>query len=170
MVFIGVNELSNLRLKSNDKTIVYCSGSFDLLHAGHILFFEECKKQGDVLVVAVGNDSVIRGLKGNHRPILNEKIRLKVVDSLKMVDYTVLDTQPFNKEYGNKIFIHDDMPILERLKADKWIINNESVGIPVKKEFAKELGIELIILERTCPKEYENISTSKIIEKIKALD
>ena len=169
MVFININDLIELRKKYKNEIIVYCSGSFDLFHVGHVLFFEECKKHGDILVVAVGNDSVIKGLKGNQRPILNEKMRVKVVDSLKIVDYTVLDPLPFNKNYGDRIFIHDDMPIIERLKPDKWIINNDSYGIHVKKEFTKKLGVELIILERTCPKEYDHISTSKIIEKIKAL-
>lgn len=168
MVFISVDDLPDLREKNKDKKIVFCSGSFDLPHAGHIIFFEECKKHGDILVVAVGNDSVIKGLKGNSRPILNEKIRTKIIDSLKMVDYTVLDTQPY-EEVRNEKFIYDDKPIIEKLKPDKWIINDDIAGIPIRKNFAKKSGVELIILKRSCPKEYDNISTSKIIEKIKAL-
>ena len=39
MILEELIELQDLREKNKDKTIVYCSGSFDLLHVGHILFF-----------------------------------------------------------------------------------------------------------------------------------
>ncbi len=167
MVLLNIDKLQELREKNKDKIIVFCSGSFDLLHAGHILFFEDCKKHGDLLLVAVGNDSVIRGLKGDNRPILNEKVRIKIVDSLKMVDYTVLDTRPY-LEAGDEKFIYDDKPIIEKLKPDRWIINDDALGIQIRKDFADKLGVELIILKRYCPEEFDNISTTKIIEKIKA--
>lgn len=170
MVVLIIDELLNLREKNKDKTIVFCSGAFDLLHAGHILFFEDCKKEGDILVVAVANDSLIRGIKGVTRPILNESIRTKIVDSIKGVDFVILDKRPYKEVEGEKKFLFDDIPILEKLKPDKWVINDDASVIQERKDLSNKLGIKLIISKRICPKEFDSISTSKIIEKIKNLN
>ena len=41
------------KLKSEGKKIVQCHGTFDLLHPGHIVHFEEAKALGDILVVTI---------------------------------------------------------------------------------------------------------------------
>ena len=40
-------------LRDNQKTIVHCHGCFDLMHPGHIKYFQAAKKMGDVLVVTI---------------------------------------------------------------------------------------------------------------------
>jgi len=113
MVCITTDDLPGLRNKLKDRRIVYCSGVFDLTHVGHILFFEESKKLGDILVVSVGGDAIVKHQKGNNRPVLNEKMRLKTVDSLKPVDYCFIDNIS-NKD--NQLLSLDI--VFEKLKPD----------------------------------------------------
>jgi ethanolamine-phosphate cytidylyltransferase len=49
--------------KPSDK-IVYVSGSFDLLHHGHLKRLEEAKKFGDFLYVGIWDDEMTRYYKG----------------------------------------------------------------------------------------------------------
>jgi cytidyltransferase-like protein len=164
MVQITPAEFVKLREDFKDKKIVFCSGSFDLVHAGHVLFFEDCKKEGDILVVGVGCDRNIKDLKGDKRPILNEKIRLKTIDSLKPVDFCFLDNLPSAENPLEPLGL-----ILETLRPDFYVINEDAFNISYRKEICQKLGINLTILKRTCPEEFENISTSKVIEIIKSL-
>lgn len=163
MAIINIEDLQKIRKKYRDKKIVFCTGSFDLPHAGHILFFEDCKKYGDILVVSVGCDAIVKINKGNNRPILNEHIRIKTIDSFKPVDYCLLDNVS-TKE--NPLYLLDVM--LSRLKPDFYIANSESLGgMAYREEICKKLGINFIKLERNCPPEFDNVSTSSIIEKIR---
>ena len=43
-------------LKKEDKKIIHCHGVFDLLHIGHIKYFQEAKSMGDILVVTLTPD------------------------------------------------------------------------------------------------------------------
>ena len=164
MTKINLEDLSNLRSDLKDKRIVFCSGTFDLTHVGHVLFFEDCKKYGDYLVVAVAEDNAIRKLKGKNRPILNEHIRLKTVDSYKPVNYVLLNGIT-DEDHNSEI-----REIMNRLNPDAYIINKDTFDIPGRRKMCAEQDVELVILDRYCPKEYEDISTTKIIEKIKSLD
>lgn len=164
MTIINVEDLSKIREKYKNKKIVFCSGSFDLTHAGHVLFFEDCKKYGEILIVSVGKDSSIKKNKGEGRPIFNEYIRLKMIDSLKPVDYVYIN--PISVP-GNKLYSIEHA--LENLKPDVYVINEDAFDIPYRKELCAKFNVKLTILPRYCPEEFEGISTSKIIEKIKNL-
>lgn len=164
MTQITLENLTEIRENFKDKKIVFCAGSFDLTHVGHVLFFEACKKLGDILVVGVGDDKAIKELKGESRPILNEYIRLKTIDSFKPVDYCLLNTDSFNNPF------YEIKEILKKLRPDFYAVNEDAFEISTRKEFCKEYGVELKVLKRSCLKEYEKISATKIIEKIKKLD
>ncbi len=163
-MIITYKDLKELRKKYYNKKIVFCSGTFDITHAGHILFFEDCKKHGDILVVAVSDDKIIKKYKGDKRPILNEHVRLKSVDSLKAVDYAFID-RPI-KIGESKLLVAFNY-IFSRLKPDVYIINEDARDIEKRREISDRYNVELKILRRWCPKEFEGISTSKIIDKIK---
>ncbi len=78
--------------KSGKKTVVLASGVFDLLHLGHVRFLEEAKKAGGEnaeLVVIIARDSTVEKTKGR-KPIMSEDQRCALVESLKVVDRTVL--------------------------------------------------------------------------------
>ena len=165
MAIITFKDLSKIREKHKNEVVVFCSGCFDLTHAGHLLFFEDCKRQGDVLVVMIGADEVVRQYKGPGRPIINEHMRLKLIDSLKPVDYTFLDWFP--GPGGHFLTCVDEA--LKELKPDIYVINQDAQDIAYRKEAVKRHGVELKIFERTAPPEFEKVSTTDIIKKIKAV-
>lgn len=76
------------RLRATGKKIVQCHGTFDLVHPGHIIHFEEAKALGDVLVVTVTDEAHVN--KGPGRPYFNDQIRAKWLSALACVDYVVL--------------------------------------------------------------------------------
>jgi len=65
-----------------------CFGTFDLLHLGHINYFQQAKKYGDYLMVVIARDIT----KSNQQKtlIFNENERLGLLQQLKIVDETVL--------------------------------------------------------------------------------
>lgn len=162
MIIDSYRNLQQIRKKHGKKKIVFCSGSFDLPHAGHILFFEDCRKQGDILVVGVGGDKIIRKNNGSNRPILNEHIMVKTIDSFKPVDYCLLD----HVSNGTNPLALLDL-VFEKIHPDIYAINEDAFDIPYRNNLAHKHGVKLIILKRRCPAKFEKLSTSNIINKIK---
>jgi FAD synthetase len=66
---------------------VVATGTFDILHPGHLFYLEESKKLGDELWVIVARDS---NVKHKPRPIISEEHRLQMVAALKPVDHAIL--------------------------------------------------------------------------------
>jgi D-beta-D-heptose 7-phosphate kinase/D-beta-D-heptose 1-phosphate adenosyltransferase len=75
--------------RSAGRKIVFTNGCFDLMHLGHIKYFQFAKAQGDVLVVGVNTDAGIRRIKGEKRPIVPETDRIGVLEELESIDYLV---------------------------------------------------------------------------------
>jgi cytidyltransferase-like protein len=76
-----ISDLSEIIQKArNGKRIVLCHGVFDLLHIGHIRYFEQAKKHGDLLVVTVTPDRFVN--KGPERPAFPEGLRAESIASL----------------------------------------------------------------------------------------
>ncbi len=63
------------------------TGTFDILHPGHLLYLEESRAFGDELVVVVARDV---NVKHKPKPIIPEDQRLMMVNALKIVDLAVL--------------------------------------------------------------------------------
>ena len=68
-------------------TTVVATGTFDLLHPGHVLYLERSKILGDELVVIVARDVNVRH---KPKPVLPEEQRQRMVQSLKAVDRAIL--------------------------------------------------------------------------------
>lgn len=79
-------------LKSHGKKIVLCHGCFDLMHPGHIKYFQTSKKMGDVLVVTVSPDIYVD--KGDGRPVYNQTLRTESIAALECVDYVAINRWP----------------------------------------------------------------------------
>ncbi|MEO8680071.1 MAG: adenylyltransferase/cytidyltransferase family protein [Vicinamibacterales bacterium] len=75
-------------------THAFANGAFDLLHAGHVRYLEAAGREADRLIVAVNDDRSVRGLKGAHRPVLNEADRAELVAALRVVHYVVIFPEP----------------------------------------------------------------------------
>ena len=92
--------------RSRGRTIAFANGVFDLLHVGHVRYLQSAANQADRLVVAVNSDASVRRLKGEGRPILDERARAEIVAALRGVDRVV-------------VFDNDTVgPLLERLRPD----------------------------------------------------
>jgi FAD synthetase len=133
---------------------VMATGVFDLLHLGHIYYLEEAKKLGDELVVVVARDSTVRKYK--REPIMNENLRLKLVQALKPVDRAVLG------------FAKDPYKIVERLKPDVIALGYDQFhnAAQIKKELLKRgLRVKIVRLSQyTGGTDLDG--TRKIIRKI----
>ena len=163
MAYVSYEDLPRLREQYKDKKIVFTSGTFDLTHAGHVLFFEDAKAQGDILVVMVAPDAAIKRDKSPYRPVINEHMRRKVVDSLKPVDYTFIDP-----------FVKIDWPPVENFSRyfswfhpDVYVVNDDGWLLKERKAIADAEGVKMIVLPRTAPPEFGNVSTTGIIERTK---
>jgi rfaE bifunctional protein nucleotidyltransferase chain/domain len=75
-----------------NRKVVLCHGVFDLLHIGHIKYFESAKAAGDILVVTVTPDRFVN--KGPNRPAFGEQLRCEAIAALAVVDYVALNEWP----------------------------------------------------------------------------
>ncbi len=66
---------------------IVATGTFDLLHPGHLFYLEESKKLGEELFVIVARDA---NVKHKPHPIIPEDQRLAMVAALKPVDHAML--------------------------------------------------------------------------------
>ncbi|MEF8848294.1 MAG: adenylyltransferase/cytidyltransferase family protein [Candidatus Thermoplasmatota archaeon] len=133
---------------------VMATGTFDLLHLGHIYYLKEAKKLGDQLIVIVARDSTVKKLK--HEPINPEKIRLNLIKELQVVDQAYL---------GNE---NDRYKIVEKIKPDVIAIGYDQIHN--EKEIESQLKKRNIDAKVKRLKEYNGGSdlegTRKIINKI----
>lgn len=68
--------------------IVFIPGVWDMLHAGHIKFLEKASKFGDVIVVGVESDELVKKEKGEF-PIISIENRILALENVKHVDVVV---------------------------------------------------------------------------------
>jgi len=87
-----LTELKGLinELKKKNKKVVLTNGCFDLLHAGHVMFFSASRQTGDALIVALDDDDSVKLLKGEGRPVISAKERVRIISALDVVDYVVV--------------------------------------------------------------------------------
>ena len=115
---------------------VFISGCYDLLHSGHIAFFEEAAHFGD-LYVGIGSDITIEQLKG--RPTVNtDKERLYMVQAIKHVKDAWINSGSGLLDFESEI---------HQLKPDIFFINEDGFT-PDKVKLCKEIGAELVVSKR----------------------
>ncbi|MBC24584.1 MAG: bifunctional heptose 7-phosphate kinase/heptose 1-phosphate adenyltransferase [Phycisphaerae bacterium] len=76
------------------RRIVLTNGCFDVIHAGHVAYLKEAKKQGDILVVGVNSDEQVRILKGEDRPVFDQRERTEILEELHCIDYVIVFDEP----------------------------------------------------------------------------
>lgn len=87
MIISFCDLLSWRRAIPREKRLVVTNGCFDVLHYGHIRYLQEARNLGDLLLVGINSDLAVRSLKGQSRPVINERMRALTLDELKSVDY-----------------------------------------------------------------------------------
>ena len=76
------------------ESIILTNGCFDLLHVGHIRYLHAAKQLGGKVVVALNSDDSVRVLKGQGRPLMNERERAEILAALTDVDAVVIFPEP----------------------------------------------------------------------------
>lgn len=105
------------KLKLENKKVVFTNGCFDILHAGHVDYLNKAKAAGDILIVALNSDKSTRSIKGEKRPIVNERERGFIMANLKAVDFVTF----FDEDTPAEI-IRDLIPDI-LIKGADWDIN-----------------------------------------------
>ena len=85
-------ELSTLieAAKAAGKRVVFGNGCFDIVHVGHVRYLKGAKELGDVLVVAVNDDSSVTGLGKRKEVVTPADERAEIISALDCVDYVIL--------------------------------------------------------------------------------
>jgi len=115
---------------------VFVSGCYDLLHSGHVAFFEEAATHGD-LYVGIGSDKTLLELKAR-RPVNNEQERLYMVKALKSVKDAWVNS-------GGGLI--DFLEEIKQLEPDIFFVNSDGHS-SLKEQLCKDLGIEYIVSKR----------------------
>ncbi len=68
--------------------IVLIQGAFEILNAGHVQVFKQCKKQGDYLIVALNTNALLKKYKGRDA-VLPWKEKKTILQSIRWVDKVV---------------------------------------------------------------------------------
>jgi D-beta-D-heptose 7-phosphate kinase/D-beta-D-heptose 1-phosphate adenosyltransferase len=138
------------RHRASGKRLVFTNGCFDLIHLGHVKYFQFAKARGDLLIVGVNTDKSIQRLKGDKRPIINEADRISVLEELESIDYLVA--------------FDDDTPInlIQAIRPDVLVKGadykkEQVVGWDLVESYGGSVALAPLIDGR---------STSKVIERI----
>lgn len=139
-----------IKLKNENKKIVFTNGCFDILHIGHIDYLKKAKQLGDILVIGINSDDSVKKNKGEKRPIVPEFERATIISSFFFVDYVVL----FSEETPLNLITEIIPNIL--VKGADWEIEKIVGKEIVEKNGGKVIAIDLV----------PNRSTTNAIEKI----
>lgn len=150
---IELPELKKIREQAynDEKKIVFTNGCFDLIHAGHVTYLEEAKELGDILVLGLNSDYSVKKIKGEKRPILLEKDRIKVLSALESINYIIIfdSSTPYNliKEIKPDILVKGGDWKIEDIVGYDLVIKNNGI--------VRSLSL------------VKGVSTTDIIEKIR---
>ncbi len=117
--------------------IVLTSGSFDLVHLGHVKYLAKAKELGDVLIVGVDGDAKIRARKGEDRPMVPESERLEMLAHQRPV---------------NVIFLKEDeearWALIETVRPDVLVLSTDHSYSEEEQRRLLEVCGEIKVLDR----------------------
>ncbi|MEG1642635.1 MAG: adenylyltransferase/cytidyltransferase family protein [Bacteroidales bacterium] len=115
---------------------VFVSGCYDMLHSGHVAFFEEAASYGD-LYVGIGSDKTVYELKAR-KTINTETERLYMIKALRFVKEAWVNSGSGLLDFEKE---------LRELMPDIFFVNSDG-NTPLKAQLCKELGIDYVISRR----------------------
>lgn len=116
-------------------SIALTSGTYDLLHIGHMRYLEQAKKCGDILIVGVDSDKKVKSRKGPDRPVVSEDERVGGLAHLRSVDLITLKEADEPK-----------WDLIKRVHPDTLIVTRETYDDKTLDELAEYCG-RVICLE-----------------------
>lgn len=131
---------------------IVATGTFDIIHPGHVRFLKEAKKIGDELIVIVAREQNVRH---KPKPIIPEEQRRKVVESLRYVDKAVLgDLEDMFRP------IVDLQPDIIALGHDQRFDEQKLI------EGLRERGLNTKVIRIEVVEECEYCSSTSIIKRV----
>jgi cytidyltransferase-like protein len=120
---------------------IFVSGCYEILHAGHLYFFEQARSLGDHLTACVATDETVRRYKG-HAPAVHECYRRDIIRALRTVDDVVMgvDTSP------NPVFDFSDAMVASGAKT--LAVTTDDRMADVKREWCRGHGFDLVVIEK----------------------
>lgn len=136
---------------------VFVSWCYDILHGGHIQFFQQARALWDYLIVCFASEEVL-WLAKKRKPSLPDEHKKIVLSQLRCVDQVVWssDIDP----------IFDFLTHLDALKPDILAVTEDDKNADLKRILCQKMGIEFVVLSKNF--EGTPISTSAIIRHIKS--
>jgi len=137
---------------------VFVSGCYDILHAGHLQFFEEARALGDYLIVSFASAEVLWHHK-RRKPSIPDEHKQALLQGLRMIDEVVIT-------HGHKEGLDFEDDFL-RIQPDFLIVTEDDKYGDVKRGLCQKVGARYTILPKTPPK-FEPVSTSSIVRWVQA--
>ena len=128
----------------NNKTVVYTSGTFDMLHINHLKMIEYARALGDILIVGVNTDELVNEYKSE--PVIPFEERIALMKAIKYPDIVI---PQHSLDHRDKV---------KKLKFDVFVVGDDWAG---KYDYLEELGVTVVYFPygRSC-------STTSLKEKI----
>ena len=109
------------------KTVVYTSGTFDMLHINHLRLIEYAKGLGDILIVGVNTDELVARYKS--APMIPFEERIALMRAIKGPDLVIPQD---SLEHSDKV---------KKLKFDVFVVGDDWVG---KYDYLEKLGVTVV--------------------------
>lgn len=109
------------------KTVVYTSGTFDMLHINHLRLLEYAKGCGDILIVGVNTDELVSSYKAT--PMIPFEDRIALMRAIKGPDLVI---PQHSLDHRDKV---------KKLKMDVFVVGDDWVG---KYDYLEEMGVSVI--------------------------
>ena len=137
---------------------VFVTGAFNVLHAGHILFFEQARALGDYLVVSYPSADLLWRLY-DKKSVLEDADKRAVISALSMVDEVVESTDEDVALSFRSAFNQVRPQILAVTTDDQYIEE--------KRRFCLEQGVEFVVLDKVLPENHQ-VSSTLLLSRVKA--
>ena len=137
---------------------VFVSGCYDIIHAGHLQFFQEARSLGDHLTVCFASDEVFYKHKKRKSSIPQDH-KQALLNSIRIVDEVVVG-------YGTEVGLDFKQHLID-CHPDILAVTDDDKYRSKKEALCKEFGIKYVVLSKTPPK-FTPVSTTSIIQTIRA--
>jgi len=137
---------------------VFVSGCYDILHAGHLQFFEEARALGDYLIVSFASAEVLWYHK-RRKPSIPDDHKRALLQGLRLIDEVIV-TQ------GHKEGLDFEEDFL-RIRPDFLIVTEDDKYGAEKLDLCSRVGARYSVLPKTPPK-FAPVSTSSIVRWVQA--
>lgn len=137
---------------------VFVSGCYDILHAGHLQFFEEARAIGDHLIVSFASAEVLWHHK-RRKPSIPDDHKRVLLQGLRMIDEVIITTG-----HDEGLDFKEDFL---RIRPDFLIVTEDDKYGELKRDLCNQVGAQYTVLPKTPPR-FEPVSTSSIVRWVQA--